>query len=130
MRILQYSAGEKVPIEFEVKVKVELGKYSVGPMLVASINDECLLGVDFLRIVNLENVFESAFIFPEINAEKNLSCSRIEDSSEKVLLILKELFMSNSRNLVESQKEVFANFLNQFQDVFSENIITGKCVCV
>lgn len=61
-------------------VKIQLGKYFIEiPMFVSKINNDCLLNIDFLRIVNLENVFEFAFGIPKF---KVLSCFRIEDSSE------------------------------------------------
>lgn len=77
---LRYPTGERVPVEFEVEVKVEIGKYSIViPMLIADINDDCLLGVDFLKIINLEKIFETAFETPELIKE----VARIKDSSKK-----------------------------------------------
>ncbi|KMQ88146.1 integrase core domain protein [Lasius niger] len=59
---LRYPTKEKVLVESKVKVKIEIGKYSVEiPMFVTEINDECLLEVDFLKMINLENVFDSLF---------------------------------------------------------------------
>jgi hypothetical protein len=38
---------------------VELGKFSIEiPMLITKISDDCILGVDFLEIINLERIFE------------------------------------------------------------------------
>ena len=121
---LKYPTGERVPVEFEIEVKVEIGRYSiVVPMFIADINDDCLLGADFLKIINLEKVFETAFGTPELIKE----VARIKDSSEKVLVSLKELFNENSRNLDSSEKEIFADFLREFRDVFSEDIVAGNC---
>lgn len=59
---LKYPTGEDVPVEFKVKLKVQIGKISKEIlMFVADIKDDCLLGVDFLRSVGLGNVFESTF---------------------------------------------------------------------
>jgi len=67
---VRYPSGEIVPIEFKVKVKVFLGKYSVEiSMFVMEMSDDCLLGADFLKKVNLENVFGHAFGFPESSGE-------------------------------------------------------------
>ncbi|KMQ87894.1 hypothetical protein RF55_12700 [Lasius niger] len=66
---LRYPTGERVPVEFEVEVKVEIGRYSiVVVMLIADINDNCLLGVDFLKIINLEKVF---FFFKQLLKLRN-----------------------------------------------------------
>ncbi|KAL6262021.1 hypothetical protein P5V15_007111 [Pogonomyrmex californicus] len=43
---------------------------------------------------------------------------------------LKELFAQNSSSLNEVQKETFINFLNEFQDIFSENVVAGNCELV
>jgi len=59
---LRYPTGEKIFIESKIITKIQLGNYSVEvPLFVAEINDDCLLGVDFLKIINLENVFDSSF---------------------------------------------------------------------
>lgn len=81
---VRYPSGEIVPIEFKVNVKVFLGKYSVEILMyVMEMNDDCLLGADFLKKVNLKNVFGHAFGFPESGGERVFSCSRIQDSSKK-----------------------------------------------
>jgi len=46
---------------------------------------------------------------------------------ERVPTILKELFVDNSANLDGIRKNTFADFLCEFQDVFSENIVAGNC---
>jgi len=46
---LRYLTGEKVVVKDKVFVEVRLGKYIVEILiLVANINDNCILGVDFL----------------------------------------------------------------------------------
>jgi len=40
---------------------------------------------------------------------------------------LRELFKENSKNLNEEQHEIFVDFLEEFQDVFSNDIIAGNC---
>ncbi|KMQ85049.1 krab-a domain-containing protein [Lasius niger] len=99
-------------------------------MFIMEMNDDCLLGVDFLKNMNLENVFGFAFGFPESNREQTLSCSRIQDSSERVPSILKEFYVNNSVNLNETQRDVFVDFLREHQDVFSGEIVSGNCEIV
>ena len=121
---LRYPTGEKVPVESQVEIKVEIGKYVVQvPMFVAEINDDCLLGVDFLKIVNLEQTFKNVFGALELIEET----TRIEVFCEKVPISLKELFEENSQNLNYLEKGIFANFLREFEDVFSENVVAGNC---
>jgi len=59
---LRYPTGEKVVVKEKVFVTVRLGKYRVEiPMLIANINNSCILGVDFFKKVHLENVFKTIF---------------------------------------------------------------------
>jgi len=105
------------------------------PLFIAEINDDCLLGVDFLKIVNLENVFDSVFGKIKLENKENLKCCRIEEISERnslerVPTILKKLFVDNSANLDKIRKNTFADLLCEFQDVFSEDIVAGNCSTV
>jgi len=119
---LRYPTREKVVIKEKVFVKVRLGKYIVEiPMLVANINDSCILGVDFLKKIHLENIFKTIF-----SEQKKIQCGRLEGFLE-VPLNLKCLFEERSKNLNESQKQLCAEFINEFHDVFSEEIIAGNC---
>lgn len=125
---LIYPIGEKVPVMFKVLVNVEIGKYHEEiPMFVANINDNCLLDIDFLKKVNLEKFFESFSGILEYKKERTLTCSYVEISSEKVSPILEKLYKENSEKLNQEQKKTFFEFLMEFRDVFSENIITGNC---
>jgi len=113
---LRYPTGEKVIVKEKVFVKVRLGKYIVEiPMLVANINDNCILGVDFLKKIHLENVFKTIF-----SEQKEIQCGRLESSFE-VPSNLKYLFEESSKNLDESQKQLCAEFINEFHDVFGRN---------
>jgi len=47
-------------------------------------------------------------------------------SNGEVPIILEELFKNNSINLKNSEKEIFANFLSNYQNIFSENIVAGN----
>ena len=58
--------------------------------------------------------------------KKDFNCARVV-SSENIPSILKELFVENSKNLSETQKEIFAVFLCEFKDVFSQEIVAGNC---
>lgn len=121
--------GEKIFIEFSVKVKIEIGKYEIEiPLFVANINDQCILGVDFLKLINLDNVFNKDF--NEFTSKKELEdyqCLRIKDFSKKIPSILNDLFEKSSINLQEFEKEIFISFLNKFQDLFSCDIVAGNC---
>jgi len=119
---LRYPTGEKVIIKEKVFVKVRLGEYLVEiPMLVAEINDDCILGVDFLRKIHLENIFETIF-----SKQKEIQCGHLESIFE-VPSNLENLFKESSKNLNESQKQLCAEFINEFCDIFSEEIIAGNC---
>jgi len=51
---LRYPTGEKIFIETKVVAKVQLGSYSVEiSLFVAEINDDCLLGIDFFKIIKI-----------------------------------------------------------------------------
>lgn len=122
---LIYPTGERILIESRSEVEILLGKFSLKiPMIIAEISDDCILGEDFLKAVNLERIFES--YFDSTFFKKKSSCSRI-NSSEEIPEKLKKLFEENSRELDSNQKNVFAEFLNEFQDIFSEDIVAGNC---
>lgn len=94
---LRYPTGEKVSVGPRVILEVYIGKNLVEiPMFVVEMSEDCILGVDFLKAVKLENIFESAFGSSE---EKIFNCSRIKDSSVKVPLALKEFFENSSKSL-------------------------------
>lgn len=93
---LRYPTREKVSIKFKVKVKIEISKHSVLiPICVAGISDKCLLGVDFLKMVNLNNIFNLVFEESKFYEKRIFNCSRIKDS-EKVPTILNKLYGNNS----------------------------------
>jgi len=121
---LRYPTGENVSIKFKINTEIELGKLFIKiPMFVSEISDDCLLGVDFLRRVNLSNVFDS--VFGESNVSKQVA--RVGEFNERVSCSLNELFVNYSKNLNEGQREIFIDFLEEFQDVFSKEIIAGNC---
>jgi len=91
-------------------------------MFVSEISD-CLLRIDFLRRINLNNIFEAAFR----NSNVIQQVTRVEESTERVSFFLKELFLNNSKNLNEEKREIFVDFLKEFQDVFSKDVIAGNC---
>lgn len=90
-------------------------------------NDDCLLGVDFLKKVNLQNVFESTFGLSETSREIDFNCSRIQVSSERIPSFLKELYENSSSNLSESQKDIFAVLLFEHQRDSSGEVTAGNC---
>lgn len=73
-----------------------------------------------------ESVFDSAFGNFQLEEEEFLDFPR-NDSFRKAPVILKKLFESDSKNLDNTQRERFANFLDEFQDVFFEKILAGNC---
>jgi len=60
-----------------------------------------------------------------MKGKKDFHCARIA-SSKKIPFILKELCVKNYENLNKTQKEIFAVFLNEFEDVFSSEIVAGN----
>jgi len=121
---LRYPTGENVSIKFKIDTEIELGKLFIKiPMFVSEISNDCLLGVDFLRRINLNNIFNS--VFGESNVSKQVA--RVGEFIERVSFSLKELFVNNSKNLDEEQREIFIDFLEEFQDVFSKEVIARNC---
>ena len=95
-------------------------------MLVVKIN-KCILDVDFLEKLNLENIFESVFSNQKGTKKNEVQCFRIDKSSDfDVLSNLKYLFDRDSEHLTQFQKKLFAKLLNEFCDVFSK-IIADYC---
>jgi len=124
---LKYPTGERVPVKFKVEVLVEVEELSMKlPVYIVEMKDDCLLGNDFLSAMNFEEILVSFF---DVSSQerKEFVCSRIESETNGVPLFLRELFMKETQNLNEEQKRRFANFLTEFQDVFSEEIIAGNC---
>jgi len=55
----KYPTDEKVAVQFRVSAEIVIGKFSLEfPFLVAEISDDCILGVDFLKRVNLIKILE------------------------------------------------------------------------
>lgn len=55
-----------------------VGKFSLEfPFLVAEISDDCILGMNFLRKVNLKSIFDSEFGKTSLRSFKEERCSRI-----------------------------------------------------
>jgi len=55
-------------------VEVRLDKYKVEiPLLVANINDDCILRVNFLKKIHLENIFKTIF-----SEQKEIQCGHLE----------------------------------------------------
>ena len=124
---LKYPTGEEVGVEFKVFAKIIVGKFCLEfPFLVAEISDDCILGADFLKEVNLSGIFDSEFNSANNPDYETLICSRII-SHKKIPEFLNGLFQQSSIELSESQKDSFALFLSEFKDVFSEDISAGNC---
>lgn len=124
---VRYPTGEEVPVKFKIIIQVRIGIFSDElPIYVADIVEDCLLGADFLSAVNLEDIFSPFF-------EENLkkvglvsSCSRMSSWKNEIPQSLKDFFVRESMDLTETQKNLFTQFLIEFQDVFSEEIVAGN----
>jgi len=55
--VIKYPIGEKVPIKFRTMVSIKLGN-CLMKLPVVVMEDDCLLGVDFLLMVGLDIIFE------------------------------------------------------------------------
>jgi len=95
------------------------------PLFVANISDECILGIDFLQKIKLEGIFESEFGNFEKENEDKFPCLRI--TLREIPNFLKSFYGENFFNLNSSQRDIFANFLIEFQDIFSQDLIAGNC---
>lgn len=70
---LRYPTGKKVPVFDKIEAVVEIGRFRIKVlMFMAEMSDECLLGVDFLKMINLENVF---------NAPSGIQCPKKKEFS-------------------------------------------------
>ncbi|KYM95033.1 hypothetical protein ALC62_14334 [Cyphomyrmex costatus] len=126
---VRYPTGEQVLVKYKVKVKVRLANYTLMfSILVAEINDDCILGVNFLRFFNLQNVFDTMFFNTVSEFDTVTKCSRIENIvSKAVPSNMTTPFKESSQYLNEAEKENFARFLDNFCGVFSDNVIAGNC---
>ncbi|KYN50245.1 hypothetical protein ALC62_05961, partial [Cyphomyrmex costatus] len=93
---VRYPTEEQVLVKY--KVKVRLANYTLEiSMLVAEINDDCILGVDFLRFFNLQNVFDAMFFNTVSEFDTIAKCSRIENIVSKVPSNMATLFKESSQ---------------------------------
>jgi len=67
----------------------------------------------------LNSFFESSFS----HEKEYISCSRVIE----IPSFLKELFERETYNLKDESKKCFAQFLIEFQDVFSKEIVARNC---
>ena len=125
---LKYPSGEIVPIKSRFLVKLSLGKFLMEmPMYVMEMEEDCLLGDDFLSKTGLSEFFDTLF-GSQRQFPLQLTCSRMEKISKQIPFFLEEVFSKCAKKLDSSfQKEDFFLFLTDFQDVFSENIVAGNC---
>jgi len=95
---------------------------------VAKIEENCILGADFCLQMGMDEVFRSAML--ESSQEKKseyFSCHRISSVLKEVPDGCRELFERDSQEMNVSQRDIFADLLKEFQDVFSEQIVAGNC---
>jgi len=123
----KYPTGEKVAVQFRVSAQIAVGKFSLEfPFFVAEISDDCILGVDFLKRVNLIKILEPEFGNGVLLDKETMNCSRVIFEG-RIPIFLNELLQQGSEGLEVEQKNNFISFLSEFQDVFSENISAGNC---
>jgi len=84
-----------------------------------------ILGVDFLKLFKMQNIFDPIFFNSFAENDANFNCYRIEHVAT-IPSRLMPLF-KKSRYLDESERESFVNFLNEFHDVFTNEIFTENC---
>lgn len=73
-------------------------------------------------MLNLEKIFDPFFGNPENSLE--FPCKLM---ISEVRCSLRTLFEENSKDLNSFQKDLFAEFLREFQDIFSEDLTSGNC---
>jgi hypothetical protein len=89
---LRYASGEMVPIKSRVLVKLSLGKFLLEmPMFVMDMEEDCLLGDDFLSKTSLSEFFDAIFE-GQRRYPSQLTCSRIEVIPKRILFFLEEIF--------------------------------------
>jgi len=109
---LRYPMGEEVIFKYKALAKIQLRKYSEEiPLLVAEISENCLLGIDFLKVRNLENVFDS-FRDDRLGDGLTYEVSRIEEFSRggdlgRIPNVLREFLIENFLNLNNLEKKTF-----------------------
>lgn len=127
---LKYPTGETVPVSSRISAVVSLAEFNVEMSLyVAEIEDECILRTDFhSKIGKVEFFFKQIFGLNKIEKEKvTRICSRIKNDSCRLPELLLQIKEQSSQHLNAFQKEVFTEFLSEFCEVFSENIVAGNC---
>jgi dsDNA-binding SOS-regulon protein len=121
---LKYPTGEKVLVKNKVEISVKLGDFSEKLFAYkVDMEEECLLVTDFLSKVKFDTVFNSFFKSSSSREKETVICSRVIE----IPSFLKELFEKETYDLEDEQKKCFAQFLVEFQDVFSEDIVAGNC---
>lgn len=126
---VKYPTGEQILVKHKTMTKVQLAKHSLKiPMLIAEINNDCILGVDFLKLFYLQNVFDSIFLSTISEISTIVKCFRVENiTAISVLSNVMTLFKKEvSQHLNELEKEDFISFLNEFRDIFSDNVFAGN----
>ncbi|XP_067216902.1 uncharacterized protein [Linepithema humile] len=81
-------------------------------------DEDCLLGTDFLSKVNLENVFKPIFGNSVLKEEEEFVCSRIENYVDEVPQMLTKLSERESRNL---NKDLLRYLSDRNQKIVAEN---------
>ena len=128
---LKYPTGENIPIKFKTVVRIDLGQNSVQMIVfVADIADDCILWCDFLSKTgiteSINKIFQNSPSTIDSNADEQ-GCCRIIEWAEELPDLLKDVFKDNSQNLDSSQKQKFAQLLVNFQDIFEDDDVSGKC---
>jgi len=92
------------------------------PVYAIDMKDDCLLGNNFLSAVNFEETFASFLGIPSQKEKENSFCFRIMREIEGTTTFKGAFWEKDTEDL---NKEWIVQFLTEFQDVFSEEIIAG-----
>lgn len=125
---LKYPTGEYVPAKCRVEVVISLGRHTRRlPVYVADISSDCILGSDFLSAIGLTDKINE-IVSEDLSSKTKhevREISSILGPSTVLSGILEGVLEKNSQELNGTQKEKFAKFLLEFQDVFADEIIAG-----
>jgi len=107
-------------VKFRSQVKVELGKYFCRMVVyVAKIGENRILVASLFA--NENKIFKSAIL-----GSKNIFSVEFLLLRRKFRMGARLFFEQNSQEMNVSQRIIFAEFLKEFQNVFSEQIVAGN----
>jgi len=115
---VRYPTGKKIIVKDKVFAEVRLGSYIVEIPMLADINDNCILGVDFFKKIHLENIFKPIFC-----EQKEIHCCRLESFFD-ISTDLNCLFKESSKNLNKTQQQLCKKF-NEVSRCILKKLLLG-----